>query len=194
MESTACFINCEQAFALIVSPLIRNLIKLKDLFRLCPPSTACSPQVKSTCHYIISRYVKAWHLRLRGANNMHQEIWVLARPNRPKYGYSERTDRNMDTLQTEIWVLPKQNRPKYGNWQDRTDQNMGIDQTDQTKIAIDQTKGVTQIFSRPLGWVAPDPPVRNPGRSGQCQSWVADFIRGWGHKRKDSKSACIEIY
>ena len=63
-------------------------------------------------------------------------------------------------------------------WPDRTYRNMGICQTEQTKIAIGQTEGATQIFSRPLWTVAPDPPVRDPSRSGQYLSWVADFILG----------------
>ena len=107
------------------------------------------------------------------------KIWVLARPNRPKYGYwPDRTGRNLDigqTEQTEIWVLA---RPKYGYWPDRTDRNMGIRQTEQTKIAIGLTEGATQFFSRPLWTVAPDPPFRDPSRSGQYLSWVADFILG----------------
>ena len=61
------------------------------------------------------------------------------------------------TEQTEIWVLARPNKPKYGFWPDRTDRNMGIRQTKQTKIAIGQTEGATQIFSRPLWTVAPDP-------------------------------------
>ena len=121
------------------------------------------------------------------------EIWVLKRPNRPKYGYwPDRTDRNLgigQTEQAEIWVLARLNRPKYGHWPDRTDRNMGIGQTEQTKIAIGQTEGATQIFSRPLWTVAPDPPVRDPSPSGQYLSWVADFIPGntfvvfWLHMR-----------
>ena len=55
---------------------------------------------------------------------------------------------------------------------------MGIRQTEQTKIAIVQTEGATQIFSRPLWAVALDPPVRDPSRSGQYLSWVTDFILG----------------
>ena len=53
------------------------------------------------------------------------KIWVLARPNRPKYGYRpDQTDRNLgigQTEQTEIWVLARPNRPKYGYSPDRTD-------------------------------------------------------------------------
>ena len=69
------------------------------------------------------------------------EIWVLARPNRPKYGYwPDRTDQNMgigQTEQTEIWVLARPNRTKIGYWPpDRTDRNMGICQTEQTKIWV----------------------------------------------------------
>ena len=94
------------------------------------------------------------------------EICVLARPNRPKYGYwPDRTDRNMgigQTEPTEIWVLARPNRPKYGYWPDRTDRNMGIGQTEQTEIPIGPTEGPTQIFSRPLWMVAPEPPVRDP--------------------------------
>ena len=99
------------------------------------------------------------------------EIWVLARPNRPNFGIGQ-------IKQTEIWVLARPNRPKYGYWPDGTDRNMGIRQTEQTKIAIGQTEGATQFFSRPLWTVAPDPPVRDPSRSGQYLSWVADFILG----------------
>ena len=71
------------------------------------------------------------------------------------------------TEQTEIWVLAGPNRPKYGYWLDRTDRNMGIHQKKQTKIAIGQTEGATQIFSRPLWTVSLDPPVHDPSRSGQ---------------------------
>ena len=106
----------------------------------------------------------------------------LAGPLGLEIGYwPDRTDRNLgigQTEQTEIWVLARPNRPKYGYWPDRTDRNMGIRQTEQTKIAIGQTEGATQIFSRPLWTVAPDPPVRDPSRSGQYLSWVADFILG----------------
>ena len=55
---------------------------------------------------------------------------------------------------------------------------MGIGKTEQIKIAIGQTEEATQIFSRPLWTVAPDTPVRDPRRSGQYLSWVADFILG----------------
>ena len=110
------------------------------------------------------------------------KIWVLARPNRPKYGYwPDRTDQNMGIEQTEkaeIWVLARLNRPKYGYWPDRTARNMSIRQTEQTKIAIGQTESATQIFSRPLWTVSPDPPVRDPSRSGQHLSWVAEIILG----------------
>ena len=110
------------------------------------------------------------------------KIRVLARLNRPKIGYwPVRTGRNLSigqTEQAEIRVLARPNRPKYGFWPDRTDRNMAIRQTEQTKIAIGQTEGATQIFSRPLWTVAPYPPVRDPSRSGQYLSWVADFILG----------------
>ena len=53
------------------------------------------------------------------------EIWVLARPNRPKYGYwPDRTDRNLgigQTDQAEIRELARPIRPKFGYWPDRTD-------------------------------------------------------------------------
>ena len=63
------------------------------------------------------------------------EIWVLARPKRPKYEYwPDRTDQNLgigQTEQAEIWVMA---RPKYGYRPDRTDRNMDIGQTEQTEI------------------------------------------------------------
>ena len=42
-----------------------------DLFRLCPPppSTLCSPQLQSTCHYIVNHYGKILHVHLGVANN-----------------------------------------------------------------------------------------------------------------------------
>ena len=68
------------------------------------------------------------------------KIWVLARPNRPKFGYwPDRTGRNLgigQTEQTKIWVLVRPNRPKYEYWADRTDRNMGIGQTEHTKIWV----------------------------------------------------------
>ena len=49
--------------------------ELGDLFRLCPPSTLCSPQLQSTCHYIVNHYVKILHVHLGVANNMHPLSW-----------------------------------------------------------------------------------------------------------------------
>ena len=40
-------------------------------FPFVPPSTLCSPQLQSTCHYIVNHNLKIWHVRLEGANNMH---------------------------------------------------------------------------------------------------------------------------
>ena len=121
-------------------------------------------------------------LKLGIGQTEQTEIWVLARPNRPKFRYwPDRTGRNLgigQTEQTEIWVFARPNRPKYGYSPDQTDRNMGIRQTEQTKIAIGQTENATQVFSRPLWTVAPNPPVRDPSRSGQYLSWVADFILG----------------
>ena len=51
---------------------------------------------------------------------------------------------------------------------------MGIDQTEQTKIAIGQTEAAARIFSRPVGlshWT----PRRG---SRQYLSWFTDFILG----------------
>ena len=53
--------------------------------------------------------------------------------------WPDRTDRNMgigQTKQTKIWVLARPNRPKFGYWPDRTSQNMGIGQTEQTEIRV----------------------------------------------------------
>ena len=122
--------------------------------------------------------------------NEQTKIWVLARPNRPKFGYwPDRNGRNLgigQTEQTEIWVLARPNRPKYGYWPDRTDRNMGIRQTDQTKIPISQTEGATQIFFRPLWTVAPDPlsstqvGLTNTCLGSRTSSW--DIIRSKGNR------------
>ena len=40
-----------------------------------PPSTLCSPQLQSTCHYIVHHYVKILHVHLGVANNMHPLSW-----------------------------------------------------------------------------------------------------------------------
>ena len=47
------------------------------IFSVCapPPSTLCAPQLQSTCHYIVNHYVKIWHVRLGGANNMRPLSW-----------------------------------------------------------------------------------------------------------------------
>ena len=63
---------------------------------------------------------------------------------------------------------------------------MGIGQIEQTEIAISQTVGATQIFSKPFWTVAPDPPVRDPSRSGQYLSWVADFFLGTKYTNHDT--------
>ena len=41
------------------------------IFSFCAPSTLRSPQLQSTCHYIVNDYVKILHVRLGDANNMH---------------------------------------------------------------------------------------------------------------------------
>ena len=69
-------------------------------------------------------------------HNEQTDIWLLARPNRPIYGYTNRTDRITGFGQTdhnEIWALTRQNRPKYGFWSVRKDINMGIGQTESPK-------------------------------------------------------------
>ena len=38
-------------------------------------STLCSPQLQSTCPYIVNHYVKIWHVHLEGANNMQPLSW-----------------------------------------------------------------------------------------------------------------------
>ena len=46
--------------------------------------------------------------------------------------WPDRTDRNIGIGQTEktkIWVLARPNRPKFGYWPDRTGRNLGIGQT-----------------------------------------------------------------
>ena len=57
-------------------------------------------------------------------------MWLLARPkndSRQKNGIGQ-------TKQTEVFVLARPNRPKYGYWPDGIDRNMGISQTEQTEI------------------------------------------------------------
>ena len=103
------------------------------------------------------------------AGPLRLEIWVLARPNRPKYGYwPDRTDRNMgigQTEQTEKWVLARPNRPKYGYWPDR---NLGIGQTEQTEI------WVLARPNRPKYGYWPDRTDRNMGigQTEQTEIWV----------------------
>ena len=82
-------------------------------------------------------WLDLYALKLGIGQTEQTEIWVLARPNRPKYGYWP--DRNLgigQTEQAEIWVSARSNRPKYGYWPDRTDRNTGIGQTEQTEIWV----------------------------------------------------------
>ena len=44
-------------------------------FLFVPPRTLCSPQLQSTCHYIVNHYVKILHVPLGVANNMHPVSW-----------------------------------------------------------------------------------------------------------------------
>ena len=64
--------------------------------------------------------------------------------------------------QIKLCEITRPTKTKYGYCTDRPDRNMDIDPTEQTKIATGQTEGSTQLFSRPLGWVAPDPPCPRP--------------------------------
>ena len=121
-------------------------------------------------------------LKLGIVQTEQTKIWVLARPNRPKFGYwPDRTGRNLgigQTEQTKIWVLARPNRPKYGYWPDRTDRNTGVLQTEQNKIAIGQTEGATQIFSRPLWTVAPDP--QSATQVGLANTCLGSRTSSWG--------------
>ena len=67
------------------------------------------------------------------------------------------------TKQTEIWVLARPNRPKYGYWPDRTDRNLGIGQTEQAeiwvfarpnrlKLPLARRKAPPKFFSDHCGW------------------------------------------
>ena len=52
--------------------------KIYRIFSVCappPPSTLCAPQLQSTCHYIVNHFLKIWHVRLGGANNMRPLNW-----------------------------------------------------------------------------------------------------------------------
>ena len=62
---------------------------------------------------------------------------------------------------------------------------MGIRQAEQTKIAIGQRD--QKVFPD-----APDPPVRDPSRSSQYLSWVADFILCPAQSLYDLRSRSIE--
>ena len=55
----------------------KTVIEISDLFRLCHPQYVmlCSPQLQSTCHYIVNHYVKILHVHLGVANNMHPQNW-----------------------------------------------------------------------------------------------------------------------
>ena len=53
-------------------------VEFLDLFRLCaPPPYVMLPQC--TCHCIVNHYVKIWHIRLGGENNMHPLRWGYKR-------------------------------------------------------------------------------------------------------------------
>ena len=55
----------------------KRRVKKIWIFSVCapPPSTLCSPQLQSTCHYIVNHYVKILHVHLGVANNMHPLSW-----------------------------------------------------------------------------------------------------------------------
>ena len=58
-----------------INQFTNNRISQKEITHSCrelyaSPSTLCTPQLQSTCHYIVNNYVKIWHVRLGGANNM----------------------------------------------------------------------------------------------------------------------------
>ena len=69
------------------------LIFKTGIFSVCapPPSTLCSPQLQSTCHYIVNHHVKIWHVLLGGANNMHPLSWGGTNGKDPK------TETKLDT-------------------------------------------------------------------------------------------------
>ena len=83
----------------------------------------------------------------------------------------------------------------YGYWPDRTDRNMGIRQTEQTKIAIGQTEGATQIFSRPLWTVTPD--SLSATQVGLANTWLGPRTSSWdllSNRRRyhNWESECIQ--
>ena len=51
-----------------------------------------------------------------------------------------------------LWpTFARPNSLKFGYWQDQTDRNVGVGQTEQSKIAVGQTDSATEIF--PDQWV-----------------------------------------
>ena len=61
----------KQAISLISCQFSLDFDKLFGSFPFVPPCTICGPQLQSTRHYIVTHYVKIWHVRMGGANNMY---------------------------------------------------------------------------------------------------------------------------
>ena len=64
-------------------------------------------------------------------------IWVLARPNRPKFGcWLGQTDLNVEisqTKQAKMWLSVRLNRPKCGYWREQIDRKVDNGHADHTK-------------------------------------------------------------
>ena len=134
--------------------------------------------------------------RSLGMNQTKQtDDWERARANRPVTGYGpDETDRILDmgqSEQTRDWVSARRSRPMFGYWPDRTDRRLDKDKTKQTDVWVltranipNSGMGQTEQTQYPYGLdgrrdqkffqtknsVTPEPPVGDPGPSGQYLS------------------------
>ena len=107
--------------------------------------------------------------------------------------WPDRTDRNMgigQTKQTKIWVLARPNRPKYGYWPDRRERNMGIGQTEQTeiwvlarpnrlKLPLARRKARPKFFPGHCGWSYLTP--QSATQVGLANTCLGSRTSSWAH-------------
>ena len=123
-----------------VRSFIPSWKNFSDLFRLWPPSSLCSPQWQSTCHYIVNHYVKILHVRLGVANIMHPLSWGGHKRKRSDFSNRfnngqklARSDRCLQKKEQKLYIFDQisshsvvlsplsllkwaQNISHYGNW------------------------------------------------------------------------------
>ena len=79
-QSRSARCHADQHSGLLIAEIFSGISPPPPPITLCPPPPHYAmpprlPPLQSTCHNIVNNYVKIWHVRLGGANNINPPSW-----------------------------------------------------------------------------------------------------------------------